>query len=57
MEVKSAAAMPLAFAQALNELSILPTSFSKYGTAYLRSRQENSEPFPMKGAMKNVSYF
>ncbi len=57
MEVKSAAAMPLAFARALNELSILPTSFSKYGTAYLRSRQENSEPFPMKGAMKNVSNF
>ena len=34
MEVKAAGAMPLWFAQILNELEIYPTSFSKYGNIY-----------------------
>ena len=57
MEVKSAGAMPLFFAGVLNELMILPTSFSKYGTAYLNTCC-GSEPLSqatMKGAMKHVS--
>ena len=56
MEVKTAGAMPLAFADLLNELSLLPTSFSKYGTAYARSVKEAVDlniP-PMKGALQYV---
>ncbi|MBR0356326.1 MAG: polyphosphate polymerase domain-containing protein [Clostridia bacterium] len=57
MEVKTAGAMPLPFAEALNELGIHPTSFSKYGTAYLHSLEENTIlPLPaQKGAMQYVS--
>ena len=57
MEVKSSDAMPLAFTRVLNELGILPTSFSKYGTAYLNSLKETRDPkaSPMKGAMQYVS--
>lgn len=36
MEIKTLGAMPLWLADALDELRIYPTSFSKYGTAYLR---------------------
>ena len=56
MEVKSAGAMPLAFAQVLNELEILPTSFSKYGTAYLKSLRETPDQntATAKGAMRYV---
>ncbi|MDO4851576.1 MAG: polyphosphate polymerase domain-containing protein [Actinomycetota bacterium] len=35
MEVKTAAAIPLDFAQVLDDAGILPGSFSKYGTAYV----------------------
>jgi len=34
MEIKTNGAMPLYLAHTLNELNIVPTSFSKYGTAY-----------------------
>jgi len=58
MEVKSSGAMPLTFALALNELSLLPTSFSKYGTGYINSLSAKTtitEPVHQKGAMKYVS--
>ena len=57
MEVKSSGAMPLAFARTLNELGILPTSFSKYGTAYQNTQIESRDlqASPMKGAMQYVS--
>ena len=34
MEIKVAGGMPLWLAEALSELQIYPTSFSKYGNAY-----------------------
>ena len=37
MEIKTDGAMPVWLASALSHCEILPTSFSKYGTAYLRS--------------------
>ena len=37
MEVKTDGAMPLWLAHALDECRLFPSSFSKYGTAYLRS--------------------
>ena len=37
MEIKTDGAMPVWLAQALSQCGILPTRFSKYGTAYLRS--------------------
>ena len=37
MEIKTGGAMPVWLAQALSVCAILPTHFSKYGTAYLRS--------------------
>ena len=57
MEVKSLGAMPLSFARALNELSITPTSFSKYGTAYARSLVTTATPTEtiLKGGLKHVS--
>ena len=57
MEVKSSGAMPLAFSRVLNELSILPTSFSKYGTAYTNSliEENHSAASVTKGAMQYVS--
>lgn len=56
MEVKSSGAMPLAFSRALNELSIRPASFSKYGTAYLNTLSESTDApaSRMKGAMQYV---
>jgi len=56
MEVKSAGAMPIQFSRILNELSIRPTSFSKYGTAYTNSLREtnSTSTFTTKGAMKYV---
>lgn len=35
MEIKSDGAMPLALAHLLDDLAVFPSSFSKYGTAYL----------------------
>ena len=57
MEVKTAGAMPLSFAQALNEMNIRPTSFSKYGTAYMKSLAEHTilDLPHQKGAMQYVS--
>lgn len=57
MEVKSDGAMPLAFSRLLNEMSILPTSFSKYGAAYMRycKVSEDRTEITAKGAMKHVS--
>ena len=57
MEVKSAGAMPLTFARALNELNVRPVSFSKYGTAYLNTLNEpgNRRVAAAKGAMQYVS--
>lgn len=37
MEIKTTGAMPVWLARALSDCRLLPTSFSKYGTAYLRS--------------------
>ena len=37
MEIKTDGAMPVWLARALSECSLLPTRFSKYGTAYLRN--------------------
>lgn len=37
MEIKTDGAMPVWLAQALSACAIVPTRFSKYGTAYLRS--------------------
>ena len=57
MEVKSAGAMPLAFARTLNELNVRPVSFSKYGTAYLNTLNEPGDQrvAAAKGAMQYVS--
>jgi hypothetical protein len=35
MEIKTDGAMPLWLSHALDELKIYPTSFSKYGRAYI----------------------
>lgn len=37
MEIKTEGAMPVWLAKALSQCAILPTRFSKYGTAYLRN--------------------
>ena len=58
MELKSSGAMPVAFAKIINELGLLPTSFSKYGTGYinaLTAKTTVKEPVLLKGAMKHVS--
>ena len=47
MEIKTAGAMPLWLAHVLDKYRIFPTSFSKYGTAHLRSlipETEKKEP-------------
>jgi SPX domain protein involved in polyphosphate accumulation len=41
MEIKIPGAMPLWLAHMLDELEIYPTSFSKYGRAYLQSVKKN----------------
>ena len=45
LEIKTAGAMPLWLAAALDAEGILPGSFSKYGTAYTRSLEEKRVPF------------
>lgn len=47
MEIKTLGAMPLWLADALDGLQIYPTSFSKYGTAYLRYECGNSAAAPV----------
>ena len=55
LEIKTAGAMPLWLADALDAEGILPGSFSKYGAAYARSLQEKRNPVSMiKGGEKNV---
>lgn len=42
MEIKIPGAMPLWLSHILNDLKIYPTSFSKYGNAYLQSQKQDS---------------
>ena len=58
MEIKTNGAMPLWLAHALDECGILPTSFSKYGTAYrIMCRQNEIKQFNIKGEYENASNF
>ena len=53
MEIKTDGAMPIWLAQALDECGILPTHFSKYGTAYLRSAGLVTVPtFPQSNTVR-----
>ncbi len=55
LEIKTAGAMPLWLADALDSEAILPGSFSKYGAAYTRGLEEKKHPIPMiKGEARNV---
>ena len=55
LEIKTAGAMPLWLADALDEESILPHSFSKYGAAYTRTREENrNTPRANEGGIRYV---
>ena len=46
LEIKTAGAMPLWLAKALDAEGILPGSFSKYGAAYIRSMEEKKGSIP-----------
>ena len=49
LEIKTAGAMPLWLAEALDAVDILPGSFSKYGSAYTHSLEEEKKIIiPMK---------
>ena len=55
LEIKTAGAMPLWLARALDTEGILPGSFSKYGAAYTRIREENKRPVLItEGGSKHV---
>ena len=55
LEIKTAGAMPLWLAHALDAEGILPGSFSKYGAAYLKSLEEKSRPVSLlKGGIQHV---
>ncbi|MCR5664159.1 MAG: polyphosphate polymerase domain-containing protein [Oscillospiraceae bacterium] len=55
LEIKTAGAMPLWLADALDAEGILPGSFSKYGAAYLRSLKEKKNSVSiMEGGEKHV---
>lgn len=54
LEIKTAGAMPLWLAQALDAEGILPGSFSKYGAAYLRSVKEKKQTIFMEGGAQHV---
>ena len=55
LEIKTAGAMPLWLADALDAEGILPGSFSKYGAAYTRALEERARPVPMtEGGCKHV---
>ena len=55
LEIKTAGAMPLWLAGALDAEKILPGSFSKYGSAYTFSQKEKNLIIPMiKGGHKTV---
>ena len=55
LEIKTAGAMPLWLADALDTEGILPGSFSKYGAAYTRSLKEQKLSVPAtEGGIKHV---
>ncbi len=55
LEIKTAGAMPLWLADALDAEGILPGSFSKYGAAYLRLLEEKNRPVStLEGGEKHV---
>ncbi len=55
LEIKTAGAMPLWLADALDAEGILPGRFSKYGAAYTRSLEEKKKPIPItKGGIQHV---
>lgn len=55
LEIKTAGAMPLWLADALDAEEILPGSFSKYGAAYTRTRAEKRKPVHMtEGGKQHV---
>jgi len=55
LEIKTAGAMPLWLADALDAEGILPGSFSKYGAAYTRSLIEKNHPIiRLEGGTQNV---
>ena len=55
LEIKTAGAMPLWLAHALDAEGILPGSFSKYGAAYLKSLEEKTRPVSLlKGGNQYV---
>ena len=55
LEIKTAGAMPLWLAQALDAEGVLPGSFSKYGAAYVRMMEEKKNPVPLtEGGKQNV---
>lgn len=47
LEIKAAGAMPLWLTDALSEMKIYPTSFSKYGTAYKLMLSEQIKDLPV----------
>ena len=53
LEIKTAGAMPLWLAQALDAEGILPGSFSKYGAAYTHMREEIQYPVPLREGGRN----
>ncbi len=55
LEIKTAGAMPLWLADALDAEEILPGSFSKYGAAYTRVQEEKRRPLSsIEGGCKHV---
>ena len=55
LEIKTAGAMPLWLAEALDAEGILPGSFSKYGAAYARSLEKKRNPVAViKGGAQHV---
>ncbi len=55
LEIKTAGAMPLWLADALDAEGILPGSFSKYGAAYVRSLKEKNHPISViEGGERHV---
>ena len=55
LEIKTAGAMPLWLADALDAEGILPGSFSKYGTAYTRTLEEKKQTvFEAEGGIQHV---
>ncbi len=55
LEIKTAGAMPLWLAGALDAEGVLPGSFSKYGAAYTRATEEKNHPVSViEGGSKHV---